>query len=426
MRRLAAALLAAVLLLLGVGDAFAHAGLRASTPAAGDTLRASPQRLVLRFTEPVEASSSAIDLLVSDGRTISLSPLRDPGDVTAVVAEVPGLAPGGYRVVWRTLSADGHTVDGSYVFYLAGDSTSLSPPPAEPAAGHGGEPALPVPAALLRGLGIGALALLAGLLLMMSLRAADDPRTRRLALAAAVAAPLLLAAQLVAWAMYARAGHSEATIGHVLTTTAPGHVEIVRIGLAVLALWALGLARRPELALVFAMAAVGGSAFLGHAAAIHPLWSGPAKALHVAGLAVWLGGLAALAVTAREGEAYRETALRASSLALAAVLLLFATGVVQTLALAPSLPRLATSAYGAVLGAKLAGFAALVAMGARNRYRLVPRLPSSEACAALRRSVRWELGVMLMIVLAAGVLSYVPVPRPTAETAAHTVHPTTD
>src|SRR3712207_7466965 len=46
----------------------------------------------------------------------------------------PVLAPGGYRVQWRILSADGHPVDGSFVFYVAGASPAVAPaPPDRPA-----------------------------------------------------------------------------------------------------------------------------------------------------------------------------------------------------------------------------------------------------------------------------------------------------
>jgi putative copper export protein len=96
--------------------------------------------------------------------------------------------------------------------------------------------------------------------------------------------------------------------------------------------------------------------------------------------------------------------------------------VFQTLLFAPGLGLLARSAYGAVILAKLVGLGVLVAIGARNRYRLVPRLPAEEARVALRRAVAWELVVMSMVLLAAGLLAYVPVPRPHPPAGAHAPH----
>ena len=199
-------------------------------------------------------------------------------------------------------------------------------------------------------------------------------------------------------------------------------VEAVRAGLALLALWALALARRPGLALVFAAAAVAATGFTGHSAAIHPAWAVPAKAIHVASVAVWTGGLIVLYATARGDADHRALAVRVSSLSFAAVVALAATGVLQTLLFAPNLGLLVRSAYGAVILAKLVGMAVLAAIGARNRYRLVPRLPAEDARASLRRAVGWELGVMALVLLAAGLLAYVPVPRPHPPMAVHNLH----
>jgi len=211
-------------------------------------------------------------------------------------------------------------------------------------------------------------------------------------------------------------------LGTLLTATAPGRVELARAALALLALWALALARRPGLALAFAAAALAASGATGHAAAIHPTWSVPAKAIHVAAVAVWLGGLAVLFATARAGDDFRGLAMRVSSLSLAAVVVLTVTGVLQTLLFVPGLGLLVCCAYGAVILAKLVGLGALVAIGARNRIRLVPGLPAEGTRAALRRAVAWELVVMTMVLLAAGLLAYAPVPRPDLHPGAHATH----
>jgi putative copper export protein len=171
---------------------------------------------------------------------------------------------------------------------------------------------------------------------------------------------------------------------------------------------------------MFAAAAVATTGLTGHSAALQPAWSVPAKALHVAAVAVWLGGLATLFVTTLPDVALHRLALRVSSLSLAAVTVLAATGVLQTLLFAPRLRLLAASSYGAALLVKLAGMAVLVTIGARNRYRIIPRLPATEARTALRRAVGWELGVMTLVLLAAGLLAYLPVPRPEPSAAAHT------
>ncbi|HET7462899.1 MAG TPA: copper resistance protein CopC [Longimicrobium sp.] len=421
MSRRAAAALAAALLLAAPRTAGAHAGLVSSTPAAGDTLREAPTRLVLRFTEPVEPSSSGVVLLTPGGGVLTLAPRRDPADVASLRADLPALAAEGYRVQWRTLSADGHPVDGTFVFYLADAVGRAGPAPAERMLAPPSSPLPRLAAAALRGLGVGALAALGGLLALGLVGGADDARVRRWSVVLAWAAALLLPAHAAAWAVYAR-GPGDGPLAALLTGTHPGHAEVARAALAVLALWALALALRPGLALAFVAGAVAASGFAGHSLAIHPAWSVPAKALHLAAVCAWLGGVTALWLTRRREAAFQSLATRVSSCSLAAVIALTVTGVAQTLLFAPDLGLLVRSTYGAVLAAKLAGMAALVAMGARNRFRLVPRLPAGDAERAVRRLAAAEVGVMALVLLAAGLLAYIPVPRPAADTEAHPHH----
>ena len=74
------------------------------------------------------------------------------------------------------------------------------------------------------------------------------------------------------------------------------------------------------------------------------------------------------------------------------------------------------SAYGRLVLAKVLGLAGLVAFGAWNRLRVLPRLvPAAgahfdDAPRDLRASTRRELALMLIVSLVAGVLAYVPPP----------------
>ena len=102
------------------GPASAHAELRAAEPAEGAVLSASPARISLSFTEPMQVTS--LRLLDEAGRE---RPLRREGPRTAATAEtradVPGpLPPGAYRIEYRGLSADGHVGGGAVRFRLEG------------------------------------------------------------------------------------------------------------------------------------------------------------------------------------------------------------------------------------------------------------------------------------------------------------------
>jgi copper transport protein len=412
-----AALLALALLLSGARGAWAHAALLSSEPAEGSVLSASPARIRIVFSEPLEPALGRIGLMGEDGVIVPLRASGDPGDVHALVAATGALAPGGYRVIWRVVSADGHPVEGSFAFTVGAAPARPVPLPPELSAAElspawgpslGGAPLIP---SVLRGLAVGATMALAGLLFFLW-RGGGSRRGSRLALGLAFAAPLLLALHLAAWLVNAAPEHRLG--GDWLTTivsTALGRVELWRLGLALLALWALGLAGRVRLALGFAATAVLVSGATGHAAAVQPALATPMKALHLAAIAVWLGGILWLASMEGDDPAVLlRAALRVSAAALAAVLVVALTGVVQTVLFLPSLLDLFRSAYGWTTLAKVAGLMVLAAFGARHRYRLLPRLAAAQGGGELLRSVRAEVAVMLLVVLIGGFLAYVPPP----------------
>ncbi len=157
-----------------------------------------------------------------------------------------------------------------------------------------GAPLIP---ALLRGTGLGALMATAGLLLFMAgakpnAAQRGDARLRSVTTAFAVAAPILLGAHLVTWLINTSPdlkfdpGWATSALG-----TTVGRIELWRVGLTILALWAWWLARRTRLALAFAAGAVVVSGAVGHSAAIAPAWAVPAKAIHLLASAIWVGGL---------------------------------------------------------------------------------------------------------------------------------------
>jgi copper transport protein len=411
--------------------AFFHATLRSSSPAAGSTLGRAPSEIRLVFSEEVEPSLGSIRLVGPDGRAARLAAAGDPRDVSALVAPVPAaLANGTYRVEWRIVSEDGHPIDGRFEFTIAAsggasaattripESTSVLAP-AAPASrpDASGTPALEgalvLPAAL-RGLGVGTLAALAGLLGFLVTRrdAEPEPRAERLASRAAIGAGVLLVLHFLAWALSVVPDH---TLGgdqlRALLATGVGRVELVRTALAVLAAWALLLARRPRLALAFAVATLLVSGAAGHSAAIHPEWAVPARALHLVAVSAWLGGLLWLIVLERRSAAVvAREAQRVSSTALAAVIAVALSGVVQTRLFLPVWADLVRSTYGAITLAKVAGLGVLVLFGAHHRYRVLPRLAEVGAPEELARSLRKEVAVMSVVILLGGLLAYVAPP----------------
>ncbi|PYM26536.1 MAG: copper resistance protein CopC [Candidatus Rokuibacteriota bacterium] len=113
-------LVAAALVLAGWTPAAAHSLLLASSPAANAVLTASPPYVALRFNNRIEKRLSRVRLVDERG-TVAAAPTGRADDEVAesLLAVVPPLAPGVWRVEWQVFSTDGHVVTGSYQFRLA-------------------------------------------------------------------------------------------------------------------------------------------------------------------------------------------------------------------------------------------------------------------------------------------------------------------
>jgi len=289
----------------------------------------------------------------------------------------------------------------------------------------------PLVPALLRGLGVGALMAAAGMLAFLAFgeRAPRDAEhdsrgPEALARRLSVAAVLLLVLHLLAWAVNAAPEHRlTGGVFSAALSSGVGRTELWRTGLTLLVVWALVIARRPRLALPFAIAALLVSGATGHSAAIQPAWTTPAKAVHLLAGAVWLGGLLWLLSLAR-GDAARlaREGARVSAAALVAVLLVTASGVVQTFLFLPAPMDLFRSAYGAVTLAKIAGLLVLVGFGAHHKFRVMPRLSRDPGLSThFMVTLRRELVVMAIVVLLGGLLGYVPTPADPRAQLSHTL-----
>jgi hypothetical protein len=98
----------------------AHAFLDHASPAVGSTVRAPPQQVKLWFTQELEPSFSAAQVLDASGKRVDQGNARvDEADPTLIIVSVPPLAPGRYKVTWRVLSVDTHATEGDYSFDVA-------------------------------------------------------------------------------------------------------------------------------------------------------------------------------------------------------------------------------------------------------------------------------------------------------------------
>ena len=412
-----------------------HASLLSSEPASGATLVTAPSRIRLVFSEPVEIAMSGATISNGTG-TLPLDVTGDPRDVHALIAGVPALQPGAHLVRWHVVSADGHRVDGVFSFTIEGAAPSASaaaPYVAQP--GNAAPVTTPIASAnatqraatvdsgfvaslgrrpqvaILRAAAITMLLALAGLSVLIATLPISGARPMRLAVILAVLSTALLAAYLAVWSSTAvGATHSILAAISLAASTTPGALEVARLALAFLALWALWLAKRPGLAALFAGVAVLITGASGHPAVTQPLVAIPAKAVHLAAAAIWLGGLLWIMTAERHGARYVEGTRKISSLALMSVIIVVATGVLQGFLFLPRVAALIDSTSGRVILAKSAGLLVLVFFGAFHR-RIVPRLDTTIARRRLRGSVRLEIVVMLAVSIAGGLLAAIAPPR---------------
>ncbi|HEU4747078.1 MAG TPA: copper resistance protein CopC [Gemmatimonadaceae bacterium] len=409
-----------------------HARLLRSTPAADARLTSAPDTIRLVFSEPVVAELSQITLTRSDGSVMQLRVGPHPRDSHVLVAPLGSLPVGNHRVAWRIVSADGHPVAGNFSFSVVAavtdsppisliDSgttpgvTGVSSPPPPAAAAAEQEMRTPRLVSVLRGLGLGAMMAGVGLLFFGSAAGSRrnlDPGsfvTRLFTVGAA-----LLAAHMAAWLYHISPGKGlSETLGSSVLMSTVGVVELVRVALAVLALWVMAKGRH-RIALMFGLTCLAVSGGIGHSAAVQPAFAIPAKIIHLISASIWLGGLLWLVWTFRRDlTAFRIEARRVSSFASFALIAVVITGVVQTqLFLGWPWDVFGTN-YGRLVLAKIGGLIALALLGGYNRFRLVPDLDDSRKGARLSRSVVQELVVMTAILLVSGFLANVPIPPPT-------------
>lgn len=192
----------------------------------------------------------------------------------------------------------------------------------------------------------------------------------------------------------------------VLMQTSFGHVWMLRLSLGLLVIVELLLRRpghgnaAPRIAgAVSAVLFLVSLAWAGHAIGSQPplraLHLG-ADALHLLGAGLWLGALLPLCFVLHRartdaGPAWLAAASAAtrnfSSLGVVAVLTIMVTGVVNTTLQVGSVATLLDTDYGQLVVAKIALFAAIIAIASYNRLRLVPHVETIGLAGLYRNAI---------------------------------------
>ncbi len=426
--------------LFAAAPASAHAELTSSNPSAGAVLDAPPNRVEMTFTEGVTLIEGGIRLLGKDAKPQPIGPPSVAGSVVTVpiLAAVPDAS---YVLVYRLVSADSHPISGA-ISFTVGAATGAPDQASAAAVGAGTHTD-----SLVRALsGVNRWTAWGGIILAVGVPAfvllcwpagASDATVRRLTVAGSglVAVTALAALPLQAGYFTGSTLWQAFTNGSIpdVVDTHYGHAALARACLAVL-LPLLLLAAVPgrNRVLVGAAGVTAAGLLITLSWAGHPSVSDyPAltmadDSLHLAAVAIWVGGLAVLAIRLLPAPVAELPGVlrRWSTTAMWAVVVLVVTGSVQAWRELQSVSALVDTTYGRWILGKIAGLAILLALGNLGRRGVRRYVAEREIAAAragasvgamladaspsrlalLRRSVLAEVGVASAVLAATAVL----------------------
>ncbi|MEZ5079524.1 MAG: CopD family protein [Thermoleophilia bacterium] len=467
MRRTLSALVAVLALLVFPTSVLGHAVVINSSPELDQAISNAPDEVVIQFSEPVKILNATTDFTVVDETgepVVSASGAVSPDDATVI--RIPlrrGLPDGNYTVRYKIVSADSHIIGSARAFAIG--PGPVGPPFLGQGVDEGPSETSPwsVAARFFELVGLGGLFGLLGFRWLAWRTAWRSPRLaglpnaeREAALewgrdtfwvafgALAVGSMLAEAYLLVTYSASALGTRVLDTLGNttgisdVLATTRFGSLLQLRGGL-LFALFAVGAwqfiaefgsnnqprpatvagAKWPALAMAALLATVlYGVSSQGHASqAPIPRLQVFADLLHVGAAAVWIAGLAVLAVVLvalprvaeRSGPDIATAVLVAfSRVALVSVGVILATGTIRTVGQVSDPSQLWSMAYGVTLLIKLGLLATIMLIAMYNRRvtnALVLRpAPPRATLTRLRRTATAELGLAMAAVLVASVL----------------------
>ncbi|MEI7999726.1 MAG: CopD family protein [Actinomycetes bacterium] len=431
--------------------AAAHADVVEVSPGAGAVLTNPPRSLAIQFTEGVAKVRNGLALFDGAGRRVPVGRLRRPGPDRLVLAVRGDLPDGTYIVTWRAVSDDTHTVEGTWTFRVG---TAAVDPGASAVArtlldAQRASPVVTGAYGVLRWLAFAALAVLIGGAVSAAVVWPPARRSRVVAGVVSGAAVTLVLGSLAGIAVFGASVRG----GGVFDVVRPGtwraafdtRFGAVWLARAVLAAGALVLGRvlfdrgdrgdppRPlprwwcTVAVVVGVGLVCTPGLAGHAGsdADRPL-ALVLDAVHVAAMAVWVGGLVVLLIVLggprgdrpgrRSGDAAAnrvphgwEMVGRFSRVAWWCVAALVASGALRAWRLVGGLEALRTTDYGRTLVVKLVVVALLLAVAVRSRD-LARRESGRTDAVALRRSVGLEVVLAAVVLVVTAVLVEAPPP----------------
>jgi copper transport protein len=387
----------------------------------------SPDQVLLEFNEPVDASLGSLRVFDGQGQEVDSGDVSQPVAKEVAVGLEAALPPGTYTVAWRVVSADSDPISGAFVFHVLerGVAATVS-------IGALTDTPQSVDVLFTAGrffdLALILLAVGGSAALVVALPTAEWRVRRQLygILAALAGALALVALENILLQGAAAGGLTlvDAFSWNLFTSvldTRYGKVLIIQSGLAAaLALTAFGVRhvasrdRRVLAALTLVLAAglAVTPSFSGHASTLGALGL-TSDVVHVVAASLWTGGLAFMLLgllLARDDRWLLAMTCvpRFSTMAVVSVVALITAGIVSAYLQIRTWSGLWETEYGLLVLAKIVLLLPLLALGAYNNRRAVPRCRSGIASPLERRRFlrvsMVELGILASIIAVTAVL----------------------
>ena len=461
--------------------ALAHAQLLGTSPLSGSTVKVQPTEVIFKFGEPVGGDLGAVRVYDAQGQEVDNLQVSHPGGHShwMGVGLKPHLPDGTYTGTYRVISADTHIVYGGLVFSIGHAGAAPKFTVGGLIGKNESGEVTKVAFGVVRGLNYLTLALMVGGLAFLffawtpalagtaggeerwSLAARTFASRLRRLFAVAIGLGVIVSVLGVLLQGASAAGVSlwSSLKGSIIEDTLNSRfgtvwglraVDWLALGGLLLVARAMGRDAIPLLReseegeasrltpraphLILALLALGGAylaitpALAGHASIEHPVAVFfPSDVLHVLAGSVWVGGIACLLVALpgatrrlEGGERSRlllATLARFSPIALASVVVVAVTGVIQAYIDVRSFHSLFHTTYGALIIVKSILLSSLIGLGWINRERVIPALgrivgdgQSPGGIGGLaRRTMRGEFVLMMCVFgVTAALISYAP------------------
>lgn len=419
-------------LLLPAAPASAHAAMTTATPEPGSVVASAPGEITVTFTEGITPVPDRTQVLAPDGKRIT-GEVTASGPTLRIQVRRADQPLGTYLVSYRIISGDSHPVGGAMTFSVG--APSARPPASDPGSVH---PSVAAAVPTVKFLGYAGLTLILGPALLLALL--WPRRVARRGPILLVRAGLIGTAAATLAALWTQAPNSsgaplwDVSVTELADVLASPFGVILLARLAVLGVAAAllppvlrGKGRRWHGPALLALAAAGLTTWplTGHAAE-SPLTAAivAADVVHLAAMAIWLGGLVTLGVFLLRGAHPRVLGVILpawSRWAALAVVWLVGAGTVQAVVQVGTAGALWGTGYGRLVLAKVAILAAVLVAAAFAR-RLVRRAQVvDEGVTRLRRTVGVEVAATVLVLgLSAVLVQVTPGRSVTGERAAGT------